>query len=282
MLGWAMTFLIVALIAAVLGFGGIAGPVDRDRKDHLLRCDRSIRDLGVIRPDPWPVADRPVGFAVTFSGRSRRSRSATARARTFYRLVFGGLGVRAVARRRPESAAPARGENGAGGVIGAEVVGTVDGQQLASRVRARLTRLLMVPTAQPQIVGGLLVGEARCADQDQRLALVRRQLGERRAEFLELDVAGLLRMGLQRLGIAAVGILDLAPALAVFRAEQVAQDREQPGGMLVPGWNELMLASARSSVSCTRSSARSTLPLSEMANARRLGTAARIASRTDG
>jgi uncharacterized membrane protein YtjA (UPF0391 family) len=26
MLGWALTFLVIALIAAVLGFGGIAGP----------------------------------------------------------------------------------------------------------------------------------------------------------------------------------------------------------------------------------------------------------------
>src|SRR5215510_7738142 len=43
-----------------------------------------------------------------------------------------------------------------------------------------------------------------------------------------------------------------------------------------------MLAMARSNVSCTRSSARSTLPQSEMANARKLGTAASIASRTDG
>ncbi len=38
--------------------------------------------------------------------------------------------------------------------------------------------------------------------------------------------------------------------------------------MLVPGWNELILASARTSVSCTRSSARSTFPHSEIANAR--------------
>src|SRR3954469_15326628 len=43
-----------------------------------------------------------------------------------------------------------------------------------------------------------------------------------------------------------------------------------------------MLASARSSVSCTRSSARPPLPLSEMAKARRLGTAARICSRRVG
>src|ERR1700676_4113219 len=40
-----------------------------------------------------------------------------------------------------------------------------------------------------------------------------------------------------------------------------------------------ILASARSSVSCTRSSARSPLPESEMAKARRLGTDAKMSSR---
>ena len=32
MLSWALTFLIIALIAAVLGFGGIAGPRRGSRK----------------------------------------------------------------------------------------------------------------------------------------------------------------------------------------------------------------------------------------------------------
>src|SRR5258707_15193030 len=49
--------------------------------------------------------------------------------------------------------------------------------------------------------------------------------------------------------------------------------------MLVPGSNELRFANARSSASCTRSSARSTFPHNEMANARKLGTAASITSR---
>src|SRR6202022_2358332 len=43
-----------------------------------------------------------------------------------------------------------------------------------------------------------------------------------------------------------------------------------------------MLAIARSRVSCTRSSARSTLPHKEIAKARKLGTAESIASPTDG
>src|ERR1700686_4069513 len=52
--------------------------------------------------------------------------------------------------------------------------------------------------------------------------------------------------------------------------------------IFVPGSNELILAIARSKVSCTRSSARSTLPHSDIANARRLGTTPSIASRSDG
>src|SRR5262245_54261482 len=50
--------------------------------------------------------------------------------------------------------------------------------------------------------------------------------------------------------------------------------------MFVPGSNESRCDHARISVSCTRSLARSTSPQSEIANARRLGTAASIAPRT--
>src|SRR5262245_11011806 len=52
--------------------------------------------------------------------------------------------------------------------------------------------------------------------------------------------------------------------------------------ILVPGWNESILARARSTVSWTRSSARSTLPHSEMANARRFGIEPSTASRVEG
>src|SRR5512139_2938136 len=50
--------------------------------------------------------------------------------------------------------------------------------------------------------------------------------------------------------------------------------------MFVPGSNESRCAHARIRVSWTRSLARSTSPHSEIANARRLGTAASIAPRT--
>jgi hypothetical protein len=47
------------------------------------------------------------------------------------------------------------------------------------------------------------------------------------------------------------------------------------------GATAALCAQARSTVSCTRSSARSTLPVREMANARRRGTAARIILRLE-
>ncbi|MEA3059407.1 MAG: hypothetical protein QOE50_819, partial [Sphingomonadales bacterium] len=64
--------------------------------------------------------------------------------------------------------------------------------------------------------------------EDQREALILRKLLERLAEFLELHMPGLLGLRLQRLGIAAVAVLDLAPPLAIFRPEQVAENREKP------------------------------------------------------
>ena len=52
--------------------------------------------------------------------------------------------------------------------------------------------------------------------------------------------------------------------------------------IFVPGWNESILSIARNRVSCTRSSARSTFLLSEMAKARKFGTASSIVSRAEG
>src|SRR5215813_11473648 len=57
MLGWALTFLVVALIAAVLGFGGIAGFAVEIAKNHLRRCDHPVRYLRRRRPHSGPFAD---------------------------------------------------------------------------------------------------------------------------------------------------------------------------------------------------------------------------------
>src|ERR1700674_4186056 len=112
--------------------------------------------------------------------------------------------------------------------VGAEIVDALDrhqlGQACAGAVDAALDRTDRA-AADP---GRFLVGKSRRADQDEGLALIRRQLGERGAEFLELDAAGLLGLGFQSLRIGAFTVGDLATTLAIFRAEKIAQDREQP------------------------------------------------------
>ena len=57
MLGWALTFLIVALIAAVLGFGGIAGFAVEIAKIIFFVAIILLRHLW---PDARPFAHRPV------------------------------------------------------------------------------------------------------------------------------------------------------------------------------------------------------------------------------
>ena len=78
--------------------------------------------------------------------------------------------------------------------------------------------------------GGLLVGEARRADENERFALVRQELRERPADFLEFQSAVLLGRRFQATDVTAVGVFDFAATLAVFRAEQVAEDGEEPRG----------------------------------------------------
>src|SRR5690606_33581905 len=77
--------------------------------------------------------------------------------------------------------------------------------------------------------GRLLIGKTRCPDEDDRLALVFRQLLQRRAEILEVELAMLGGMNGETRGHDAVAVLDLAAALAHLRIELVAQDGEQPG-----------------------------------------------------
>src|SRR5260370_12107441 len=114
-------------------------------------------------------------------------------------------------------------------VVGAEIVGAVDIEQ-GRKLRARAVDAALDGadgTAADR--RGVLVGEAGGADQDQRFALVLRQLVERQAKLLELQMRVLRRLGLQGFGIIALCVLDLAPPLAIVGAEQVAQDGEQPG-----------------------------------------------------
>jgi len=49
MLGWAVTFLIIALVAAVFGFGGIAAASAGDCQAFVLSVPGDVRDLFYFR-----------------------------------------------------------------------------------------------------------------------------------------------------------------------------------------------------------------------------------------
>jgi RNA polymerase sigma-70 factor (ECF subfamily) len=107
-------------------------------------------------------------------------------------------------------------------------VGTIKSR--VNRARSKLSALLYVDGADRAAAngGGVLVGEAGGANQDQRFALVLRQLVEGVTEFLEFQMRILRRLGLQGFRVVALGVLHFAPPLPVIRAKQVAQDGEQP------------------------------------------------------
>src|SRR3984893_7096964 len=112
--------------------------------------------------------------------------------------------------------AAAAGEDGARGAVRAEIVDAVDRQQIGKpRARAvdpALDRADRAAADRRRV----LVGEAGRADEDKGLALVWRQLLKRGTKLLELHAAGLLRIGFERVGVAAFGVLHLPPPLAVF------------------------------------------------------------------
>src|SRR6202158_2785163 len=104
----------------------------------------------------------------------------------------------------PELAA-ATADHGANCLVGAEIFGAIDIEQ-GAEFRSR--------PVDPAFDGadraaadrrGVLIGEAGGADQNQCFALVLRKFVERGAEFLELEMRVLRRLGFQRLGIAAIG-----------------------------------------------------------------------------
>ena len=67
MLGWALTFLIVALIAAVLGFGGIAGFAVEIAKIIFFVAIILFVISADLRPRSRPFANGPVELARQFS-----------------------------------------------------------------------------------------------------------------------------------------------------------------------------------------------------------------------
>lgn len=59
MLGWALTFLVIALIAAVLGFGGIAGFAVEIAK-IIFFVAIILFVISAVCPHPRPFADGPL------------------------------------------------------------------------------------------------------------------------------------------------------------------------------------------------------------------------------
>jgi len=73
--------------------------------------------------------------------------------------------------------------------------------------------------------GRVLIGEARCADENKRFALILRKLLKRRAKLFKFQMGVLCRLGLQSLGIAAVRILDF-PSLNSRQFETLQREQK--------------------------------------------------------
>src|SRR5215212_5705078 len=74
----------------------------------------------------------------------------------------------------------------------------------------------------------LLIGQTLGADEEERLALLGRELAERVAEIGEVEIGALLGRDRDLCGIDAVGVLDLAPPLPEGGMELITQDGEHP------------------------------------------------------
>jgi hypothetical protein len=72
------------------------------------------------------------------------------------------------------------------------------------------------------------VGKSGGADQDEGFALLSRQLFQRPAKVFHFQVIDLIWQQCQCFRTGPINILYLAAALAVLRAEQIAQNGEKP------------------------------------------------------
>src|SRR3954452_910954 len=75
---------------------------------------------------------------------------------------------------------------------------------------------------------GILIGQPLSYDQQQRLPVLDRELGQRLEHVLDIALRGLLRGCPKASSEEPVWVLDLAALLPVLAIEAVAQDREQP------------------------------------------------------
>ena len=142
MLGWAVTFLIIALIAALLGFGGIAGvAIEAAKIVFFVAIALFAISLiaGLVRARTPTVPKSGIFDSSAGSEKLRTTWSHGA-------FLFGDF----VGPRRniysPPLAKTARVVSS-----GPKSSALLTCSNSASRVRARLTRDLIVPTAQPQM-----------------------------------------------------------------------------------------------------------------------------------
>src|SRR4029077_18669981 len=102
--------------------------------------------------------------------------------------------------------------------IGTEIAGAIYRANLSEPASCTIYATLDGADGASADLSGLLVGKPGCTDQNQRFALFRWKQLERVAKLDDLQSAVLLRQRREPLSIGAVDVLDLAPALAVFRA----------------------------------------------------------------
>ncbi len=106
--------------------------------------------------------------------------------------------------------------------------------------------------------------------------MIGRQLFERPAEILQIERAVLFRVMCKRFRQVAVAVLHLAPTLAHLTVKLVAQDREKPGLHVGTDLEMILLGPGLHDRVLHEISARSCRPISDIAKARRLGSAASI------
>ena len=109
----------------------------------------------------------------------------------------------------------------------------------SSATRPRATRLLIVPTAQPQISRRFLIGKAAGADEDQRLALRLGQVHQRALHVANLDMPVLAGRRGEDLGGGDLVPFALEAGAAHLAQEQVAKDDEGPGAHIGAGLEPL-------------------------------------------
>ncbi len=120
------------------------------------------------------------------------------------------------------------------GII-AELTRVLDAEKLAEARARTIDAALDCPHGAAANLGGFLVRESFGADEQQRLALIGRELGQGDAEVREIEMTILLGWNCKRALMYLVGIIHLAAQLAVLREVDVAQDSEKPGAEVRAG-----------------------------------------------